>query len=429
MDSILNIEDADSLSQSLKSITIEDNQPKVRAKIHNCPFQSNANKPRQGSPSLRAQNKRKAKKESDRPRKRRRVEKPRRSPRFVSKPKVINLMTPPQNPPKRRHISFLDSNSDSDDIEIVPQKRQKRSVCGSRHSKPKPNFKRKPKPRIEPIPPASQPSRPTRPLKEEPWVPRPSMPVQEQPSAPLPPRPQQEEVSAPPKANESAADFEFAKKMQEEEDARLARQLAGIGEHQMRAVPIAHRRRSPRHNNNNPYRSRDYRDLRREQEEADALAARRLFQEQERQFQRQYHHHHNPEPRPGDSYSMYFNPAQFFQQLRDRLSAGRMRLNNIPDFDNMSYEEICDWESQQGKVNVGARPDEIAGLPITKCSEKIAKDGEQCPICMEKYQVGEDIKILPCTHLFHPQCIDKWFEGSRKCPVCKHDIRNGNGGE
>ena len=81
-----------------------------------------------------------------------------------------------------------------------------------------------------------------------------------------------------------------------------------------------------------------------------------------------------------------------------------MRLNNIPDIDNMSYEELCEWESQQGKVNVGAHSDEIAGLPITKCSEKIAKDGEKCSICLEELKVGDDIRNLPCIHFFHPKC-------------------------
>jgi len=43
---------------------------------------------------------------------------------------------------------------------------------------------------------------------------------------------------------------------------------------------------------------------------------------------------------------------------------------------------------------------------------------EQCTICMEKYNLGQEIKLLPCTHIFHLNCIETYLqEFSIQCPL------------
>lgn len=36
-------------------------------------------------------------------------------------------------------------------------------------------------------------------------------------------------------------------------------------------------------------------------------------------------------------------------------------------------------------------------------------------------ETGEECLELKCRHIYHNECISKWFEQSSKCPVCKHD--------
>jgi len=36
--------------------------------------------------------------------------------------------------------------------------------------------------------------------------------------------------------------------------------------------------------------------------------------------------------------------------------------------------------------------------------------GLKCMICLVEFSEGEDMKELPCCHLFHPRCILPWLE-------------------
>jgi len=46
-----------------------------------------------------------------------------------------------------------------------------------------------------------------------------------------------------------------------------------------------------------------------------------------------------------------------------------------------------------------------------------------CIICLLEYEDGDEIKILPCGHEYHSDCIDEWLGGhNRTCPTCRHDI-------
>eukprot|EP01084_Bolivina_argentea_P041234 76088_1 len=48
---------------------------------------------------------------------------------------------------------------------------------------------------------------------------------------------------------------------------------------------------------------------------------------------------------------------------------------------------------------------------------------DQCRICLEYYIDGDDLRILPCFHIYHKECVDTWLtKMSSKCPICKTSI-------
>lgn len=46
----------------------------------------------------------------------------------------------------------------------------------------------------------------------------------------------------------------------------------------------------------------------------------------------------------------------------------------------------------------------------------------QCMVCLETFEQGEELRILPCIHRFHKVCIDRWLMQRSECPTCKNRI-------
>ncbi|KAK5661512.1 hypothetical protein OQA88_11416 [Cercophora sp. LCS_1] len=68
----------------------------------------------------------------------------------------------------------------------------------------------------------------------------------------------------------------------------------------------------------------------------------------------------------------------------------------------------------------------VAGASAVGSGTRHGPDDEHpgCSICTEDFTVGEDVRVLPCDHKFHPTCIDPWLINvSGTCPLCRLDLR------
>ncbi|XP_031480942.1 E3 ubiquitin-protein ligase At4g11680-like [Nymphaea colorata] len=94
-------------------------------------------------------------------------------------------------------------------------------------------------------------------------------------------------------------------------------------------------------------------------------------------------------------------------------------------------------------VHRGASEEQISRLPVWKfsevsvssndsdedCAEKLStcehpKDTEsECCICLAEYKDKDEVRELPCSHIFHLRCIDKWLTIISSCPLCKQHLQ------
>jgi len=59
----------------------------------------------------------------------------------------------------------------------------------------------------------------------------------------------------------------------------------------------------------------------------------------------------------------------------------------------------------------------VDSFPTRKATASdAAKD--PCGVCLVEFCEDDDIKSLPCGHVYHAECISKWLmERSTKCPL------------
>lgn len=85
-----------------------------------------------------------------------------------------------------------------------------------------------------------------------------------------------------------------------------------------------------------------------------------------------------------------------------------------------------------GSTDRGALEDQITKLPSWRYKEadgslelgKSASKNEnpECCICLSKYAEKEEIRQLPCSHIFHLKCVDQWLGIISSCPLCKQQL-------
>jgi hypothetical protein len=111
--------------------------------------------------------------------------------------------------------------------------------------------------------------------------------------------------------------------------------------------------------------------------------------------------------------------AHGFRQLMDLVHRGvappRRRYSNI---------DVC------VTVRVKTVYKEPKALLLAYCQFMAARGGaddtKECCVCMEDLAAptdgDDDSVMLPCSHVFHNQCLVPWFSRRSTCPMCRRNM-------
>lgn len=80
-----------------------------------------------------------------------------------------------------------------------------------------------------------------------------------------------------------------------------------------------------------------------------------------------------------------------------------------------------------------ALTDRIKRLPTLSLEEDSLQRrcGKECTVCLDSFDLGQVLRVLPCGHDFHCDCVDKWLlsqtirpGATPSCPICKVHVFN-----
>ncbi len=88
-------------------------------------------------------------------------------------------------------------------------------------------------------------------------------------------------------------------------------------------------------------------------------------------------------------------------------------------------------QQQSARENARASDGDIGALPTRKfkmpanvatMTDENKAEQMTCRICLIEYEENDELRTLPCFHAYHKDCIDRWLQTNRRCPICKNPI-------
>lgn len=86
---------------------------------------------------------------------------------------------------------------------------------------------------------------------------------------------------------------------------------------------------------------------------------------------------------------------------------------------NAILRELCNARSHGGALKVKVVLQRDAMNSDRQLPGEDEEEDAECSICMENYTDGEQLRVLPCDHRFHPKCVDEWLKRHYQCPLCR----------
>ncbi|KAJ2079799.1 hypothetical protein H4R24_003527 [Coemansia sp. RSA 988] len=130
-----------------------------------------------------------------------------------------------------------------------------------------------------------------------------------------------------------------------------------------------------------------------------------------------------PQASSGNSYDLFLEIANIIGQVTATTVTQDIIDKHLRKY---RYEgRIAD--SGEGEVAVARLIREDGDdEPVDDDAEKDAREvvrlvsADQCPVCLESFEMGDVLRVLTCNHGLHKSCGDSWFtQGSNKCPICR----------
>eukprot|EP00730_Choanoeca_flexa_P017094 TRINITY_DN8188_c0_g1_i3.p1 TRINITY_DN8188_c0_g1~~TRINITY_DN8188_c0_g1_i3.p1 ORF type:complete len:202 (+),score=25.94 TRINITY_DN8188_c0_g1_i3:159-764(+) len=109
------------------------------------------------------------------------------------------------------------------------------------------------------------------------------------------------------------------------------------------------------------------------------------------------------------------------EEDEDGNSRERRLMNHGRAIQQM-LEQLRQLAEMRGMEHEDQAPEDLyENMPDVTIAEGDEPCGRECPVCQETFVQGDECKQLPCSHVFHNDCIQPWLQMKTTCPLCRHE--------
>lgn len=114
-------------------------------------------------------------------------------------------------------------------------------------------------------------------------------------------------------------------------------------------------------------------------------------------------------------------PPELLEQLSHLPPGLQMLLLNTEALAGGYEERLIEVQEMLSRRR-GLSNETIGQVPKFRWEGTSASEQTQCMICLSDFVHGEEVRQLPCGHVFHAGCIDEWLRRCTDCPICKNNV-------
>lgn len=126
---------------------------------------------------------------------------------------------------------------------------------------------------------------------------------------------------------------------------------------------------------------------------------------------------------------MRLNEPEIYAQTRRRNhnhELGSFRFSQILNSSYNNYENLLQLEERNVKTKISKDEFEsLSTFQFKTIQNNVSESDTTCSICFDDYKNTSRVTSLVCSHKFHTECIKKWLNQNRRCPLCQKDAING----
>ncbi|KAF8096583.1 hypothetical protein N665_0305s0006 [Sinapis alba] len=114
-------------------------------------------------------------------------------------------------------------------------------------------------------------------------------------------------------------------------------------------------------------------------------------------------------------------------RIQDSVDASSVPSGSLGDYFigpgfEMLLQRLAENDPNNRYGTPPATKEAVESLETVRVGESLV----QCTVCLDDFEIGVEVKEMPCKHKFHSECLLPWLELHSSCPVCRYLLPTGD---